>query len=180
MQLNSYRIQSTLATKIGFGDPVQRVSATSLYITQATSGASGNNLPIIGIFQGCQFTPSSGIQIPTWAPSWQAPSTNSDAVGYVIDAPGATFLVASFQTSVSTADIGKAINFTTGTPSAVGGQFATATVDQATATSNVTATFMPFKVYGLYEGVGNGSDPTTNFGWCVVTFNNAQWKVLNS
>jgi hypothetical protein len=56
-----------------------------------------------------------------------------------------------------------------------------ATVDQASMT---TLTTMPFRIVapvtnrGNCGQVGNGSDPSTPFGWCVVTFNNQNFKQL--
>lgn len=53
----NYQIQSTNTTKIGFGDPVQKVNATSKYIQQASNATTQE---ITGIFVGCEFTDSTG------------------------------------------------------------------------------------------------------------------------
>ena len=170
-------IQSTNATKIGFGDPVIKQNATSQYIVQCPSLGSTTG-PIDGIFVGCMFTPSGGLGIPQWSPFWPG-AASADATGYVIDAPNAQFLVAALATAIVTANIGQAINFTTGTPSTVGGGFSIATIDQSTATSTgTTASLLPFKIVSLYQGIGNGSDPTTNYNWAIVTFNNQKYKTL--
>ena len=178
-QQTPYRIQSTNTTPIGFGDPVSRENATSAYIVRGMpSTASGP--PIVGVFVGCMYTPSGGLGIPQWSPAWPGSSVTGDAVGYVIDAPNALFLVASNNSAIVTADIGKAINFTTGTPSLVGAMLSTATLDQTVATSNITATFYPFKIHQLHQGVGNGSDASSPYNWVVVTFNSTQLKSLGS
>jgi hypothetical protein len=170
-------IQSTLATKIGFGDPVMKVNSTSMYITQMP-GASVTVQPMEGIFVGCQFTPSGGLGIPQWSPFWPG-AASADAIAYIVDAPNALFLVAALQTAIVTANVGQLVNFTTGTPSVVGAGLSIATIDQSTATSSgTTASALPFKVVGLYQGIGNGSDPTTNFNWAVVTFNNQKNRTL--
>lgn len=170
-QLRTFAVQSTNATKIGFGDPVIMAAATAAtpYIIQAT-GALATTQPIVGIFQGCEYIPSGG-GAPAWSPYFPG-SVAQDAIAYVIDAPNAQFLVATLQTAVTSAMIGQAVNFTTGTCATVGGGYSIATIDQSTATSTGTTTsVLPFRIQGLYAGVGNGSDPTTNYNWAIVTFN---------
>jgi hypothetical protein len=168
-------IQSTYSTKIGFGDPVIRSTSTSQYIIQATP-ALATAQPIEGIFVGCQYTPSGGLGIPQWSPFWPGAAA-ADATGYVIDAPNALFLVAALNTAIVTSNLGNAVNFTGGVPSTTGGGYSIATIDQATATSTgTTASLLPFKIVQLYQGIGNGSDPSTAYNWAVVTFNFQTWK----
>jgi hypothetical protein len=169
-QMSKYAIQSTFATKIFFGDPVVK-SAASQYIIPATG--TGNLTAISGVFIGCEFTPSSGLAIPQWSPWWPG-STQTDAIAYVIDAPNALFKVAALLTAVPATAIGQNIGFSTGAGgSTVGGGFSTFTVDQSTLTTGSTA---PFTVYSLFPGVGNGSDPTTNFNWVIVSFNSQRFR----
>jgi hypothetical protein len=178
-QQSSYAIQSTLATTIGFGDPVCRVNATSPYITRLPGSANATQA-LIGIFMGVQFTPSGGLGIPQWSPGWTAPSVTGDAVAYVNDSPGSKYLVATLQTAITTANIGQAVNFTGGAPATTGQMLSTATIDQSTLTSSyTTASLLPFRVVGLYKGVGNGSDPTTNFNWVEVAFNSQVYRLLS-
>lgn len=168
-QLSHYTIQSTNATLIGFGDPVVMLNATSAFITQGT-GALATTTPIVGIFQGCTFIPSTG-GAPVWSPAWTG-AQNSNGTAYVIDAPNAKFLVATLSTAVTAANIGNTVNFTTGTPSTTGAMNSVATIDQSTATTTgTTASLLPFRILDLYQGVGNGSDSTTNFNWAIVGFN---------
>lgn len=177
-QMTTRSIQSTYATAIGLGDPVAKVNATSAYIGQAANTISTTQI-LEGVFAGCTYVPSGGGP-PTWSPYWPG-AQNSNGTAYLIDSPGALFLVAALQTAITSANIGQAINFTTGAPTTTGGGFAIATVDQSTATSaNATSAALPFKVQGLYPGIGNGSDPTTNYNWVVVTFNNQRWKALTA
>ena len=56
-QAGQYLIQNTNTTKIGFGDPVQKASATSKYIVQASAATTEE---ITGIFVGCEFTDATG------------------------------------------------------------------------------------------------------------------------
>lgn len=173
-QQSTYAILSTYSTNIGFGDPVMYTNATTgPYIVQAT-GALATTGTLVGIFVGCQYTPAGGI--PTWSPFWPG-AASTTAVAYVIDAPNAKFLVAALNTAIVSTNIGNAVNFTTGQCSTTGGGYSIATIDQSTATTTgTTASLLPFKIVGLYPGVGNGSDPTTPFNWAVVSFNNQQFR----
>lgn len=161
---------STYSTLIGVGDPVTRTNATSAFIIQAT-GSLATTQPIEGIYQGCQYIPSGGgftVQPGSYWPGAAA----QNATAYIINSPGALFLVAALNTAITSANIGQVVNFTTGAPTTTGGGFSVATIDQSTATSaGTTTSFLPFKIYDLYQGVGNGSDPTTSYNWAIVTFN---------
>jgi hypothetical protein len=164
-QLTPVAIQSTNATKIFFGDPVSYGAASS-YIVQAIG--TGSLSAIVGIFQGCQFTPSTGGP-PQWSPWWPG-AANADAVGYIANAPNQKMLVAALLTAVPVTAIGRNIGYSTGAGgTTVGGGFSTFTVDQSTITATITVG--AFRVLGMYPGVGNGSDTTTNFNWVVVGFN---------
>lgn len=168
-QLSKYQIQSSYATKIWFGDPVIK-SATSQYIRPATASTAGT--AIVGIFQGCQYTPTGGV--PTWSPYWPA-SQQADATAYVIDAPNALFKVATLLTPVPATAIGNNIGFSTGAGgTAVGAGFSTFTVDQASINSSAIA---QFRIVALYPGVGNGSDATTNYNWVIVGFNQQVYQI---
>ena len=59
----------------------------------------------------------------------------------------------------------------------VGAGNAIATIDQSTATSSgTTVQLLPFRITGLYPGVGNGSDPSTPFNVARVAFNYQLFK----
>jgi len=168
-QLASFAIASTNATQIGNGDPVTYANATSAFIAQG-SGALATTAPIVGIFQGCTYIPSGG-GAPVWSPYWPGAAA-ANATAYVINAPGAIFLVAALNTAIVSTNIGNVVNFTTNTPSTVGGGFSVATIDQSTATTTgTTVSLLPFRIVSLYPGVGNGSDSTTAYNWAVVAFN---------
>ena len=167
-QQSSYALQSTYSTKLYFGDPVVKSGA---YIIKPADNTSA---PLDGIFVGCEYQPSTGGP-PQWSPWWPG-AANADAVAYVIDAPNAIFLVAALQTAITSANIGNNIGFSTGAGgTTIGGGYSTYVVDQSTLT---TSSAWPFQVVGLYPGVGNGSDPTTNYNWVTVTFNNQRFKSL--
>jgi len=177
-QQSTRGIVKTLATAIGFGDPVERTNATSAYIVRGTAGTTATSAPIEGILAGTQFTPTGGI--PAWSPFWPGNTVSADATAYIIDAPNALFLCATLLTAIVTSNIGNVVNYTTGTPSTVGQGYSIATIDQATATTTGTTTsFLPFKIVSLYQGIGNGSDSTSNYNWVVVTFNNQVYRNLS-
>jgi hypothetical protein len=160
------------ATKIFRGDPVVRNPATGMI-----ERASANVANIVGVFDGCMYTPVGGT--PQWSPAWPG-AAGSDATAYIIDAPNAVFLAAATLNSVQVVNIGENIGFAIGTGNIATGQSG-ATIDVTTL--NTTAT-LPFRVVtpcttqGNYGIIGNGSDPSTPYGWAVVTFNNQNYKQL--
>jgi hypothetical protein len=161
------QIQSSNATKIFNGDPV--VKSTNWIIQ-----ASNNTSPLEGIFVGCNYVPTGGQLTLQPSPFWVG-SAASDATGYLISSPGATFLAATLNTAAVTADIGKTVGFSIGTGSTSGGGFSGATIDMSTATTTSIIT-LPFQIVSLYPGVGNGADATTPYDWVVVTFNNQRYR----
>lgn len=176
-QLTTRAIQSSNSTKIGFGDPVVKANATSQYIIQAV-GTTVVTTPIIGIFQGCMYTPAG--QAPTWSPYWPGAAA-VDATAYLIDSPNALFLAATLLTAITTGAIGQTVTFTGGVPATTGGGYSNATLDAATlgTAGGTAASWLPFRVVSMCQGVGNGSDPTTNYNWVVVSFNFEQNRALN-
>lgn len=165
-QLNSGLIASSYTTQIFFGDPVT-MNTTSGTIEQLASTTA----QLVGVFQGCDFIPVAGGTV-TWSPFWPGSAAQS-ATAYFIDAPNAKFLVASLNTAIGQGNIGENVTVNIGTGNTKGAGLSGATVDQAGLT---TATTAPFKVVGLYQGIGNGSDPTTPYNWVEVTFNNQRFK----
>ena len=171
-QLSPRMIRSAYASAIFFGDPVVKSTGTN-YIRQP---ADNTSLPIDGIFQGCWYVPSGG-GAPVYSPSFPG-SVQSDATAHVIDAPGALFLAAALLTSVTGSAINANIGWSTGAGGTTsGGGFSTYVVDSSTATAQNS---WPLRVVGLYQGVGNGSDATSNYNWVVVTFNNQRYKNLSA
>lgn len=176
-QLQTRAIQSTYSTYIGYGDPIVKLNATSPYIVQATGTTTPPN-PVIGIFQGCQYTPAG--QPPTWSPYWPGAAA-ADAKAYIIDAPNALFLVSTLLTAIATGSIGQTVAFTGGVPATTGAGFSIATIDFATlgTAGGTAAGFLPFRVNSMFQGLGNGSDPTTAYNWVVVEFNYQSHRALS-
>ncbi len=163
-QMQARVIASTNSTKIYRGDPV--VKASGGFIAQA----SGTTTTLDGVFDGCFYQDATGYH---WSPYWPGSAT-ADATAYVISAPGALFQVAAFLTAIVTSNIDNNATFQIGTGSTATG-FSGATLDQA---SIATTNTFPFRIVSLSQQPGNGSDPTTNYNWVVVTFNNENFKQL--
>jgi hypothetical protein len=167
-QLTERAIASNYATSLFFGDPVIN-SAAHPYISIAASTGTA----LAGIFQGCWYIPTGGGP-PQYSPWWPASGGKVDATAFVIDAPNATFLAQSYSAPIGSTLIQQNIGFTTtgATATTAGGGISSYMLSDATSTSG----FYPFRVVALYNGVGNGSDPTTNYNWAVVTFNYEQYR----
>lgn len=165
-QMATALISSANTTKIFRGDPVVKI-ASSKYIGQGAD----NTTTLVGIFDGCVYIPVGG-GTPIWSPFWPG-SAASDVTAYVINAPNALFLAASLLTSIVASNIGENVGYAIGTGSTAGGGFSGATIDQSSLATTLT---LPFQVYSLYQGIGNGADSATNYGWAVVAFNNQRFK----
>lgn len=171
-QLSTGVIASGNTTKIFRGDPVVRTPATG-----KIAQGSNNTETLAGIFDGCLYTPVGGT--PVWSPFWPGAGASVDATAYIIDAPNAVFLAAALNTSLVLANVGENVGYTIGTGNTTTG-FSAATVDQASLNTTLTLPFRviaPVTTSGNYGVVGNGSDPTTPFGWAIVTFNSQNFKV---
>ena len=177
-QLSTGVIASAYATKIFRGDPVTRNTTTGKIEQATNASATTFAVQLAGVFDGCQYTPVGGS--PVWSPFWPAGGASVDATAYIIDAPNALFLVAALNTSLTLANVGENVCFVSGTGNLLTG-YSGATIDQSSLA--VTAT-LPFRVVapvttaGNFGTVGNGTDPTTPFGWAVVAFNNENFKTL--
>ncbi len=170
-QLSTGVIASGNTTKIFRGDPVVRTPATGKIAQASTTTET-----LAGVFDGCLYTPVGGT--PVWSPFWPGAGASVDATAYIIDAPNAVFLAAALNTSITLSNVGENVAFAIGTGNTTTG-FSAATVDQSTLNTTLTLPFRviaPVTTSGNYGVVGNGSDPTTPFGWCVVTFNNENFK----
>lgn len=171
-QLATGTILSTNATKIFRGDPIT-IDPTTGFITQAADNVS----TVQGVFDGCMYTPVGGT--PAWSPFWPG-AAGVNATAYFINAPSALFMAAAFNTSLVTANIGENVGFKIGTGNTAIG-FSGATIDQSTLNTTNTLPFRvvaPVTTSGNFGQIGNGSDPSTPFGWAVVAFNNTNFKQL--
>lgn len=155
------------STKIYQGDPVK--SLATGFVAQWTAGTAVSQLA--GIFVGCEYLSlATGKHI--FSKFWPGADVgaSSEVTAHLIPcnlAPAPLFNAQSSGTAITLADVGANIDVALGTGSDLTGQSA-ATVDQSTIGAGAT---LPFRIMGLYEGVGNGSDATSSFNIVTVAAN---------
>ena len=84
-----YDILTGTTGSIFTGDPVKMVNTGGIAVA-----AAGDQL--LGVFQGCRYTDSSGDVI--YSPYWPTTTASDDAVGFIVDAPDTLFEVQSAAT----------------------------------------------------------------------------------
>jgi hypothetical protein len=138
---NAYKIASTYAANIGYGDPVALTTDGVLNI-----GTAGND--IIGVFAGVQYTDATGK--PTFSKNWVSGTTATDITAYVYDDPENVFevQVAASGTGYVQTAIGAQANFVINAPNAATGQ----------STSALNATLIAAASQGNFRIVGFGPD----------------------
>jgi len=173
----AYPILYSDSTKIYTNDPVK--IGSNGYITAWTVGTGVSQL--FGIFAGCEYLSTSQSRV-VWSPYWPgadvAAGAQSSVVGYVVPvSPGSAprFLVQTGNSNttasaVTQADIGQNCDVAMGTGNTLNGRSG-AYLDMYTASTTST---LPFRLIGLYQGVGNGSDATTANNWVIVSANTLQ------
>jgi len=87
-----YGIESTYNTNIFTGDAVELHSDGT--VTVAAAAATN----ILGVFNGCFYTDSTGK--PTYSKYWPASTTATDAVAYVVDNPDVLFEAQEDSTNI--------------------------------------------------------------------------------
>lgn len=159
------KIASADTADIFTNGPVKSLSTG--YVAAWTAGTAVSQLA--GICVGFQYLNTSlGRQVFTQY--WQGGDNTGDGTALIIPcnlgvAP--TFLVQSSGTAITIADIGANADVTMGTGNTITG-VSGASLDQSTLAATAT---LPFRVVGLYNGVGNGSDTTTSYNWVIVAAN---------
>ena len=159
------KIAAADTTKIYKNDPVKSLSTG--YVAQWTASTAVSQLA--GIFAGCEYTDSASGE-KRWSQHWPGGGNTGDAIAYLVPCNLSTpplFVVQSSGTAITLADIGANADVSVGTGS-VYTHLSGATLDQGTL--NTTAT-LPFRVIGLWGGVGNGSDASTSYNWVIVAAN---------
>ena len=84
-----YDINTGTTGSIFTGDPVKMVNTGGIAVA-----AAGDQL--LGVFQGCRYTDSSGDVI--YSPYWPTTTASDDAVGFIVDDPDTLFEVQSAAT----------------------------------------------------------------------------------
>ena len=168
----AYSILYSDTNKIYTGDPVKLGS--NGYVAAWTAGTAVSQL--FGIFAGCEYLSSSQGKV-VWSNYWPGSDATGDVEAYVIDDPNTRFVV---QTSGSSFQItGTNTTFT----SSPVGQLAQLNVGSGSTTTQqsgmyldtvgTTATY-PFQIVDMVLDPpgSNGSDPTSNYNYVIVGFNN--------
>jgi len=173
----AYPILYSDTDKIYTGDPVK--IGSNGYIAAWTAGTGVSQL--FGIFAGCQYLSTSQSRV-VWSPYWPgsdvASGAQSSLVGYVVPvSPGSAprFLVQTGNSSttavaVTQAYVGQNSDVAMGTGNTLNGRSG-AYLDISTFGTTST---LPFRIIGLYQGVGNGSDATSANNWVIVSANTLQ------
>lgn len=165
-------------TKIYSGDPVKLTSDGVIAQWTASTGVS----QMVGVFVGCKYLSTSQGRV-VWSPYWPgadvAASAASSIEAYVVPcSPGTAprFIVQTNNSSTTAVAVTQAA---VGQNADVGGLSGGSTVTGRSGayldinTFNTTET-LPFRIIGLYQGVGNGSDAASAYNWVVVEANTAQ------
>jgi len=130
---------------------------------------------ILGVFIGCKYI-SSSTGYTQFSPYW--PGTGSVANGivqaFVIDDPDVVFGVQATSGPITLASVGASTNFTAGTGNTLTG-LSTASLDNV---GTPTTTTLPFRIIGLMNGLGNGSDAASAYNRVEVVMNNQAYNQL--
>lgn len=99
----AYSIASGYAANIFKGDPVKLVTGGTIQLGTSDGTRTGtvDNISLIGVFAGCEYTDSSGK--PCWSPYWPASTTATNIVAWVYDDPQTVFSVKADGSIASTA-----------------------------------------------------------------------------
>ena len=85
--VSRYRIAANYGTSIFQGDMVMQVTGGTVEIH-----ADGGTVPIVGVFNGCQYTdPTTGEQV--YSNYYPASTNTSDIIAFIIDDPNVVFEV---------------------------------------------------------------------------------------
>ena len=180
-----------VSTQIFTGDPVKLTS--NGVITQWAAGSAVDTASgvsqLFGIFAGCQYLSTSQGRV-VWSPYWPgsdvATTAASSVVGYVVPIAPTTsgrFLVqtSNSNTTASPATqtfIGQNCDVAYGTGNGNSNTNGNTLNGRSTAYLDLygagTSAYLPFRIIGLYQGVGNGSDATSANNWVIVAANTSQ------
>lgn len=161
----------TDTTKIFHGDPVINAASANSnsalgYICQwAATPTTGN---IAGIFNGCRYLSLSQGKV-VYSPFWPGGDAASGSVYAEIIPffPGVPlqFYVQAASGPITAAQVGQNAEISIGTGSTVTG------ISGASLTGVATTSTLPWRITGLYAGVGPGSDTGSAYNWVYVAPN---------
>ena len=153
-----YGIDSTYNTNIFTGDAVEL--HTDGTITIAAAGQTN----IVGVFNGCFYTDSTGK--PNWSKYWPASTTSTDAVAFVVDDPNVLFEAQEDSTDIGAswpANRGSNANFV----STHAGSTKTGRSKQELDSDNITAATANFRIVELSKDPDNSDTASANCNFLV-------------
>ena len=153
-----YGIESTYNTNIFTGDAVEL--HTDGTITIAAAGQTN----IVGVFNGCFYTDSTGK--PNWSKYWPASTTSTDAVAFVVDDPNVLFEAQEDSTDIGAswpANRGSNANFV----STHAGSTKTGRSKQELDSDNITAATANFRIVELSKDPDNSDTASANCNFLV-------------
>jgi len=164
-----YGIASTYDTNIFTGDAVELHSDGTVTIAVA------NEVNILGVFNGCFYTDSTGKA--NWSKYWPADTTSTDAVAFVVDDPNVLFEVQEDSTNIGAswpANRGSNANFV----STHSGSTKTGRSKQELDSSDIAASVKNFRVVELSKDPDNSDTASANCNFLVrlnegLYYNNA-------
>ncbi len=164
-----YGIASTYNTNIFSGDAVE------LHTDGTVTIAAAGQTNILGVFNGCFYTDSTGA--PNWSKYWPASTTSTDAVAFVVDDPNVLFEAQEDSTDIGAswpANRGSNANFV----STHAGSTKTGRSKQELDSDNITAATANFRIVELSKDPDNSDTASANCNFLVrlnegLYYNNA-------
>ena len=156
-----YRIAATYGTSIFQGDMVAQVTGGTVEVH-----ADGGTVPIVGVFNGCQFTdPTSGEQV--FSNFYPASTNASDIIAFIIDDPNVVYEVQADDTFPVADLFGNFDIVYTSAGSTLTG-ISGAELD---VTTGATATTLPIKAIDISQDPNNDDVASANTNVLVVIQN---------
>ena len=153
-----YGIASTYNTNIFSGDAVE------LHTDGTVTIAAAGQTNILGVFNGCFYTDSTGA--PNWSKYWPASTTSTDAVAFVVDDPNVLFEAQEDSTDIGAswpANRGSNANFV----STHAGSTKTGRSKQELDSDNITAATANFRIVELSKDPDNSDTASANGNFLV-------------
>jgi hypothetical protein len=189
-------IGSSDTTAIFAGDVVQLMNAAPVtgnfgkYITQASSGLSGNNFSYEGVFRGCEYL-NTAVGRQVWSEFWPGAGTGisslADPIAYIDNDPSKLFIGQCTSAAIITSSmVGMNIQVTA---TASAGNTTSGQSGIALGSSSVSSSpnsSYPFRILDFYSnyapsgGFVNGTDNTNAGQIIVVAFNPPGISALSS
>jgi len=153
-----YGIASTYNTNIFSGDAVE------LHTDGTVTIAAAGQTNILGVFNGCFYTDSTGA--PNWSKYWPASTTSTDAVAFVVDDPNVLFEAQEDSTDIGAswpANRGSNANFV----STHAGSTKTGRSKQELDSSDIQAATSQFRIVELSKDPDNSDTASANCNFLV-------------